>query len=109
MTTLTNGTQRYPVSPGRNTTDARTADPGRPIWNAPLPHASAVKWFDPVRRFGFIVAHDGGGDIWFNWLTLLKNKITESDVLPDMPVAYSFSEPDQPGKQRSVVHMKIEV
>ena len=90
-------------------TDTRTADPGRPIWNGPTPHASTIKWYDPKRRFGFVVPHDGGDDIWFNWLTLLRNKIAEEDVLPDTLVHYSFSAPDEVGKRRSVIHMKLEL
>jgi cold shock CspA family protein len=110
MTMLTNGTQRFRVDPTGQTTDARTAEPGRPIWSGPTPHTSTIKWYDPHpnRRFGFITPHDGGGDIWFNWLTLMKNNIDEKVVFPDMVVRYSFVEPTQAGKQRSVVHMKLE-
>jgi len=68
---------------------------------------SRVKWYDPIRRFGFIQPHDNGGDIWFNWLTLLRNKIPENDVLPDMEVTYTFMIPDTPSKNRSVLYMSI--
>lgn len=74
----------------------------------PLPCSSRIKWYDPVRRFGFVQPHDKGGDIWFNWLTLLRNKIEERAVEPDMMVHFSYSDPDAPTKQRTVVHMRIE-
>lgn len=72
---------------------------------------SVIKWYDPhpSRRFGFIRPHDGRGDIWFNWLTLLRNKIPEDAVLPDMPVTYTYQEPEIASKQRSVVFMRIVV
>ena len=73
----------------------------------PATVSTQVKWYDPVRRFGFLVPHDGKGDIWFNWLTLLKNKIPEGDVLPDTYVDFTFVQPVEVGKQRSVVFMRI--
>lgn len=84
---------------------AKTAGPEQPA----LPHASTIKWFDPVRRFGFVTPHDGGGDIWFNWLTLLKNRIDEADVLPDMAVRFSYADPETVGQRRSIVNMKFVV
>lgn len=75
--------------------------------NRPGLLSTQVKWYDPVRRFGFLVPHDRGGDIWFNWLTLLKNKIPEGDVLPDTYVDFTFIQPQEVGKQRSVVFMRL--
>lgn len=82
----------------------------RAIWVPENAATSVIKWYDPhpSRRFGFIRPHDNGGDIWFNWLTLLKNKISETDVLPDMPVTFTYTEPEVSGKQRSVAFMKID-
>lgn len=79
-----------------------------PSWKPASVIASRIKWYDPVRRFGFISPPDGGGDIWFNWLTLLRNKIDETNVLPDMIVEFTFQLPDSPTKQRSVIFMRIE-
>ncbi len=80
-----------------------------PIWPAskPLDCRTRVKWYDPVRRFGFLEPHDHGGDIWFNWLTLLRNKIDEKAVEPDMEVQFSFMLPDRADKQRSVISLKL--
>lgn len=77
-------------------------------WTPASLTVSRIKWYDPVRRFGFISPHDGGGDIWFNWLTLLRNKIGEDSVMPDMQVSFTFQQPDTPSKQRSVVFMRID-
>lgn len=80
-----------------------------PAWKPTSVSISRIKWYDPVRRFGFVSPHDGGGDIWFNWLTLLRNKIDEAQVMPDMTVEYTFQQPDTPTKQRSVVFMKLDI
>jgi cold shock CspA family protein len=86
-----------------------TATQSAPSWKPKAVTVSTIKWYDPVRRFGFISPHDGGGDIWFNWLTLLRNKIDEQQVMPDMTVEYTFQNPDSPTKQRSVVFMKLDI
>jgi hypothetical protein len=80
------------------------------IWVPENAAVSVIKWYDPhpSRRFGFIRPHDDRGDLWFNWLTLLKNKISEADVLPDMPVTFTFTNPDTEGKQRIVQFMRLD-
>ena len=80
---------------------------------SPVEHTSVIKWYDPIRRFGFIEPHDGRGDIWFNWLTLLQNKIAHMDekgnflLLPDTVVHYTYEMPTRAGKQRSVITMRL--
>jgi len=89
---------------------APDAPNGKKLWTPENASVSVIKWYDPhpSRRFGFIRPHDSRGDIWFNWLTLLRNKIPESAVMPDMPVTFTYSEPEIASKQRSVVFMRID-
>lgn len=105
--TVTSGTAGTSGTHATSSVGASNARHNAPIWAPPLPHTSRIKWFDPVRRFGFVQPHDGGGDIWFNWLTLLRNKIPEHAVEPDMPVRFSYAIPDNPSKQRSVIYMRL--
>jgi len=96
---------------------ANVPEPG--LWVPPHAKQSRIKWYDPQRRFGFIAPPDGGGDIWFNWLTLMRNNIVETVekpdktrvcvIMPDMPVTFTFEQPDVPSKQRSVVYMRLDI
>jgi cold shock CspA family protein len=60
-----------------------TAAPKGAVWVK-----GRVKWFDPVRRYGFIVPDDGETDVHLRWLVLQACGIAEAVMRPDVRVEY---------------------
>lgn len=57
-----------------------------------------IRWFDPARRFGFVIPDQGHEDIFLYWRELQRAGIAESDVIDGQPVRYTAKQPDKPGR-----------
>ena len=54
----------------------------------------SVKWFDPVRRFGFIVPDAGDSDIFLPWTTLRACGVREADLRDGIRVKFQSVDPE---------------
>ena len=54
----------------------------------------SVKWFDPVRRFGFIVPDAGDSDIFLPWTTLRACGVREADLRDGIRVKFKSVDPE---------------
>lgn len=66
-----------------------------------------VKWFDPVRRWGWVIPDQGEDDIFLPWQVLQDCGIKEPDVRTNVRVTYQWQPPDGPGRRPKVVRIKI--
>lgn len=66
-----------------------------------------IKWFDPVRRFGFILLDDGS-EVFFPWLSLLRSGIPERQALPGVRVRFKVAPPDRPNGRPRAERIEIE-
>jgi len=89
--------------------DASTAAPSRPPprdrGEARGPSESldgVVKWYDPARGFGFVVANDGGKDIFVH-VTALRRAGIEM-LAPGQPVRMTVSEAAR-GREASEINL----
>lgn len=58
----------------------------------------AVRWFDPQRRFGFVIPDEGDEDVFLYWREIRKAGIAESAVKDDQRVRFTTKAPDKPGR-----------
>lgn len=63
----------------------------------------SIKWYDPSRRYGFIVPDRGEGEIFLCWRELRKARIPETGVQDGARVHYTARPADKPGKCRHQV------
>lgn len=58
----------------------------------------SIRWFDPMRRYGFVIPDDGGDDVFLYWRELRKSGIRESDARDGVSVEFQAKAPDKPGR-----------
>jgi len=61
-------------------------------------HSGTIRWFDPQRRFGFVIPDLGKEDVFLYWRELRKAGISESDVKDGQRVEFTVKAPDKPGR-----------
>lgn len=61
-----------------------------------------VKWYDPARGFGFVVANDGGKDIFVHVTALRRSGI--EILMPGQPVSMTVSEAPR-GREASSIKL----
>lgn len=66
-----------------------------------------IKWFDPARRYGFIVPDDDGDDIFFRWLLAQEYGIKESLLRPGVQVLFKWKVPDGVGRRPQATALKL--
>lgn len=64
----------------------------KPAWQT-----GSVRWFDPVRRFGFIIPDRGADDVFLYWRELKTSRIPECDLEAGTRVRFTTRKPDRPG------------
>ena len=57
-----------------------------------------IRWFDPQRRFGFVIPEQGDEDVFLYWRELRKAGIAESEVKDGIRVRFTTKNPDKPGR-----------
>jgi cold shock CspA family protein len=67
----------------------------------------SIKFFDPVRRWGFIVPDEGFEDIFFPWTTLQESGIRESQARIGVRVMYVAKAPDHPGQRFKALRIRL--
>lgn len=65
----------------------------KPVWQT-----GSVRWFDPVRRFGFIIPDQGAEDVFLYWRELMSCRIPEKDLQDGRRVKFTTKKPDRPGR-----------
>jgi cold shock CspA family protein len=66
-----------------------------------------IKWFDPTRRFGWVIPDtDTGPDIFLPWLILQECGINEADMRRDAPVVFQWKPPERIGKRPEVTKIQ---
>ena len=65
------------------------------------------KWFDGVRRFGFITPDDGEAEIFLPWTTLQESNIPERAMRIGVPVRYRCTAPEGPGRRPRATHVAL--
>ena len=66
--------------------------PVAPVATSPAWRYGAIKWFDPVRRFGFVLPDDGDTDVFLYFKVLRSSGIREADVIDGARVKYQCVE-----------------
>jgi cold shock CspA family protein len=66
-----------------------------------------IKFFDPVRRWGFILPDDGYDDVFLPWTTLQDSGIRESHARIGVRVMYVAEAPDHPGRRPKAIRMRL--
>jgi cold shock CspA family protein len=66
-----------------------------------------VKWFDPARRYGFIIPDDEGEDVFFRWLLCQEYGIKESLLRPGVQVQFKWRLPDGVGRRPQAIAIKL--
>ena len=62
---------------------------------AEMPVSGSVKWYDPIRQFGFIVPDGGGADAFVHRSHLMTYGIDASELMPGTPVKYAVAQNHQ--------------
>ena len=65
------------------------------------------KWFDPVRRYGFIISDGGEQEIFLNWTCLQESNIPEKAMRIGTPVRYRCTPPEGPGRRPRATHVSL--
>lgn len=65
-----------------------------------------IKWFDQVRRFGFVIDEDGR-DVFLPWTALQNCEIPERQARIGAAVRFKSEPPERPGKNPRVTHIEI--
>ena len=67
-----------------------------------------IRWFDPSRRFGFVIPDTGVEDVFLYWRELRNSGIAESEAKDGQRVKFTDKRPDKPGRcQRQVELIKL--
>ena len=66
-----------------------------------------IKWFDPARRYGWIIPDDEGEDIFFRWLLAQEYGIKESLLRPGAQVLFKWHMPDGVGRRPQAIALKL--
>lgn len=66
-----------------------------------------VKWFDPVRRWGFIKPDENGPDVFLPWTVLRSCAIPEKHAQPGVAVRFRWVPASRPGHRPAATHIVI--
>lgn len=97
---FTAGTANVTVGPTVGTTVTEAV--AMPTW-----FTGVIKWFDQVRRYGFIVDDEDGGDIFLPWTVLQESEIPERAAKIGTKVRYRCVPPERAGKNPRATHVVI--
>lgn len=61
-------------------------------------HQGQVRWFDPKRRYGFVIPEQGDEDVFLYWRELRNSGVPESKVKDGERVKFTRKLPDKPGR-----------
>lgn len=65
-----------------------------------------VKWYDPSRKYGFLLLSDGS-EVFLHWLALQLSGIKEHMMLPGVRVRFVGGPPDRVGGRPRAERVKI--
>lgn len=66
-----------------------------------------IKWFDRVRRFGFIITDEDGSEVFLPWTSLQESNIPEHAMKIGTPVRYRCVPPDRMGGNPKATHVML--
>lgn len=75
--------------------------------DAPVWDTGTVKWFDPVRRWGFITPSEPGPDVFLPWTVLQECAIREKDARPGVAVKFRWTPPERSGHRPKATHVLL--